>query len=281
MATPFILTRTKRVILGTSGANVELRNGEKHSQMTYRDVNIVPPDSPNLLYSTIKLVHCELPYSFYGIDETNNRIVINGIAIDVPIGFYTAYTLRDYINESNAISTSLLQLNTSTGKYTMENANSFTITGSILPAMGLDSGVYTSIWNGSTFRIDFPKAINLIKTKCLYINFPNLVLDSIDTRTGSSACLKSIQVNQPPFSIINYQNNEGGDMIINTFSIKNLDLEIRGDDGDYIDFQGQSWSMSLEVKTVWSMAKMYMPPSFTFTAGQAAILENTGEDTEA
>jgi len=278
MATPFILTRTKRVILGTGGANIELRNGDKFSQITYWNVNIIPPDSPNLLYSTIKLTHCELPYSFYGIDETNNRITINGNNIDVPIGFYTAYTLRDYINNANAISTTLLVLNTSTGKYTMENTNSFTITGSILPAMGLDAGTYTSIWNGSTFVIEFPKAINLIRTRCLYINFPNLVLDSLDTRTGNTSCLKSIQVNQPPFSIINYQNNESGDMLINNFSVKNLQLEIRGDDGDFINFQGQPWSISLEIKTVWSMAKIHMPQSFT---GPMPILENEGEDGEA
>jgi len=270
MSTSFVLTRTKQVILGTSGPNIELHNGEMFSNIIYRNVNIVPSDRPNLLYASIKITHCELPYSFYGVDESNNRITINGSNIDVPSGFYTAYTLRDYINNANALSTTLLVLNTSTGKYRIEHGNAFTISGTLLPAMGLEAGTYPAVWNGTVFAIEFTKAVNLIRTRSLYIHFPNLVLDSIDTRTGGVSCLKSIQVNQPPFSIINYQNSESNEMLVNNFPVKDLNLEIRADDNTFVNFQGQAWTIALEVKTVWSMVKLYGPFDFS---GQPAILD--------
>lgn len=245
------------MILGTSGSNVIVHNGDALSKITYSNINLVPPDSPTILYSTIKLTHCELPYSFYGIDETNNRITINGSTIEVPEGFYTAYTLRDFLNASNALSPTLFTLNTSTGRFSMEYSAPFTVTGTILPPMGLQAGTYNGIWNGSAYMVSFQYAVNLIRTRCLYITFPNLVLDGMDTRNNSSSCLKSIQVNQPPFSIINYQNNESSETLLHNASVANLELEIRGDDGELINFQGQAWTIALEVKTTMQMAKVY------------------------
>ena len=56
----------------------------------------------NILYHSIKLLHAEVPYSLYIINETNNKFNVNINSINslyvIPVGNYNAFTLKDVLN---------------------------------------------------------------------------------------------------------------------------------------------------------------------------------------
>ena len=114
-------------LTSTSKIGVKM-NSTLNSKINFQIPRFITKQS-NILYHSIKLLHAEIPYSFYIINETNNKFNVNINSINslyvIPVGNYNAFTLKDVLNAFN--SSLIFSLNNSTGKYSIESTSTFSI----------------------------------------------------------------------------------------------------------------------------------------------------------
>ena len=87
-------------LTSTSKIGIKM-NSTLNSKINFEITRFITKQS-NILYHSIKLLHAEIQYSFYIINETNNviNLVIDAINhfFTVPVGNYNAFTLLTVLN---------------------------------------------------------------------------------------------------------------------------------------------------------------------------------------
>ena len=238
-------------LTSTSKIGIKM-NSTLNSKINFEIPRFITKQS-NILYHSIKLLHAEIPYSFYIINETNNviNLVIDTINhfFTVPVGNYNAFTLLTVLNTiDNKI---LFTLNNSTGKYHIDSNFIFSVlSSSTLTKIigGISNTTYNAVLINNKYVLNFPFAVNLLGTKNIYIKC-NLILENLQTKTNDSQTLKSIPVNVPPFGLILYNNNENIETLVKNSQIDNLNIEIVDDDDNLINMNNQDWTICIELKT--------------------------------
>lgn len=271
------LIDTKQYYLSTSNSVItENLNFPLNSKIRYYINNIIDK-SPVVLYTSVKLSHAELPYSFYIINEYNNQFIINSQTIEVPFGNYNAIDLLNILNtllSQNGITASFT-FNTSNGKYSITSSSPFTIqSATIYGVIGLDKNTnYNGIFNGVTqlYQITFPYLVNTGGSKNIYVE-SNFITDNFQTLSNKNGILKSIPINVPPYGIIMYNNNENLETIVKNRDLPYLEISLLDDDGNLIDFNGLDWNICLEIKTT----KKYFANTINLINDQ--IIQSTEEN---
>ena len=247
------LTDSKQFYLTSTSKIGNKMNGTKNSKINFEIPRFITKQS-NILYHSIKVLHAEIPYSFYIVNETNNiiNLVIDSINhfFTVPVGNYNAFTLLTVLNSiDNKITFSL---NNSNGKYSISSNFPFSVLASstILKIIG---GSLNTLYNGvmdihNKYNLDFPFAVNLLGTRNIFIKC-NLILENLQTKTNDNQTLKSIPVNVPPFGLILYNNIENIESLVKNSQIDNLNIEIYDDEDTLINMNNQDWSITIELKT--------------------------------
>lgn len=242
-----VITDTKQINLSPSGATIK-QNGNLNSNLQFNIPFFIKKDR-NILYNTIKLLHAEIPYSFYIVNEYNNKLILSTGSVTLPFGNYNANTFLRDIQEllPNPMT---ITFNSLTGKFTLTNNHSF----SILPSstcselMGFDKNkTITSISD----NIMMPYPANFLGTKNLYIKTPSLIVENYNTTTKDYITLLTIPCNVPPFGIILFDNSASSKNVIkNTNSMDYLDVIIVDDNNNTVDFNNIEWTLTLEIETI-------------------------------
>ena len=247
------LTDSKQFYLtSTSKLGVKM-NGANNSKINFEIPRFITKQS-NILYHSLKLLHAEIPYSFYIINETNNiiNLVIDSINhfFTVPVGNYNAFTLLTILNTiDNKIT---FTLNNSNGKYSISSNFPFSLLSSSTLSKIIGGELKTTynaiIDINNKYNLNFPFAVNLLGTRNIFIKC-NLILENLQTKTNDNQTLKSIPVNVPPFGLILYNNIENIESLVKNSQIDNLNIEIYDDEDNLINMNNQDWSITLELKT--------------------------------
>ena len=112
-------------------------------------------------------------------------------------------------------------LDNATGKYSISYNFSFSVlsTSTLLKIIGgVLKTTYTAVMDiHNKYNLNFPFAVNLIRTKNIYIKC-NLILENLQTKTNDNQTLKSIPLNVPPFGLILYNNIENIESLVKFFS---------------------------------------------------------------
>lgn len=245
------ITETKQYYLSPSGIIATKKNGFFNSSILFNLPNFIN-ENKSTIYNTIKISHLEIPYSFYVINETNNRLVVNNQVLNIEFGNYNATTLLNAINGlfiESSINASI-SFKSSNGKYTLTSPSNITInsTSTINKIIGLDIGAYNGIFNGSTFVINFPYPVNCSGIKNILVK-SNLFTNNIDTFNGDSTILKSIPVNVPPYGIIMYSNYENTETFVKNRNLNILEIDLVDETHNYINFNNIDWSICIELRT--------------------------------
>ena len=246
------LTDSKQFYLTSTSKIGHKMNGTMNSKINFEIPRFITKQS-NILYHSLKLLHAEIPYSFYIINETNNviNLVIDSINhfLTIPVGNYNAFTLLTILNTiDNKITFSL---NNSNGKYSINSNFIFSVLNSstLTKIIGGEANItYNAIPINNAYVLDFPFAVNLLGTRNIYIKC-NLILENLQTKTNDNQTLKSIPVNVAPFGLILYNNIENIESLVKNSQIDNLNIEIYDDDNNLINMNNQDWSITLELKT--------------------------------
>jgi len=240
-------------LTSTSKIGVKM-NSTFNSKINFEIPRFITKQS-NILYHSLKVLHAEIPYSFYIINETNNiiNLVIDSINhfFVVPVGNYNAFTLLSILNTiDNKIT---FTLDNATGKYSISSNFIFSVLNSstLLKIIGgVLNTTYTAVMDiHNKYNLYFPFAVNLLGTKNIYIKC-NLILENLQTKTNDNQTLKSIPVNVPPFGLILYNNIENIESLVKNSQIDNLNIEIYDDEDNLINMNNQDWSITIELKSV-------------------------------
>lgn len=257
------LIDSKQYYLYSTSQMGNKENGSLNSKINFEIPQFITK-SKNILYHSIRLIHAEIPYSFYIINETNNKFNIleedfTVINLTIPLGNYNAYTLLTVINDLFKLynHSHIMSLDNVTGKYTLTSNKDFTIlnTSTILKVIG---GVLNTTYDAYIINnkhvFTFPYGVNLLGSKNIYVKATNLILENTNTQTRDKQTLKSIPVNVPPFGLIMYNNNENIETLVKNLQTDYLNIELTDDDNNLINFNNQDWSITIELKTLLNIS---------------------------
>lgn len=206
----------------------------------------------NIQNAYLSVVHAEVPNSFYIVNYTNNKFVLDGITYTLTRGNYNVNTfitmLLAIIPAGFAMTYSSI-----TTTFTMTNAvTSFTINASSTSStvnniMGLGSSDLTSSVVSLTNTIVMPNVCNFIPLQ--RINFRSTLFNfgcynSVD---GSSDIFLPLQNNAGQNSIINYVNQTQQKFLIQDRNITSFVVNVTDDLGRFINFNGIDWLMTLQI----------------------------------
>jgi hypothetical protein len=244
--------REKRLISLNSSSATTYYNGSFLSNLEFNFSSILSPDN-SIIYVEGGLQSAQLVASFYNV-ETNNNVFnyrISGINYNIQItpGNYNYSTLVSSM-------TSLLSLNGHTFTFALNQASNiltmtYTSVGTwqqILPSriytiLGMDNTTYNIVSN--TFAM--PNLFNLIGVTKIKIYSQNLSINSLDSinNCSSNNLIETISVYVPGFSLIVYNNVDSTYGHLKTSYLSTLDIQIKDQNGNFIDFHGIDWTMSI------------------------------------
>jgi hypothetical protein len=245
-----VITDAKQINLSSVSADVKYN--VLNSNMRFSIPFFIKKDK-NILYNTIKVLHAEIPYSFYIINEYNNILVLSTGTIAMPYGNYNANTFLRMIQP--LLPTGMtITFDTSNGKFTFTYNQAFAILAT--STFGALVGIKTSV-NSNSNKIICPYPANFLGTKNLYIKTPNIILENFNTITKDYITLFTIPVDVPPFGIILYDNISGSkNYIKNSNSMDYLDIIITDDNNNEVDFNSIDWTITIEVEATMQIPQI-------------------------
>jgi hypothetical protein len=256
----FDLIDTKQYYLSSNSKNITKYNGSYNSHLRVEIPNFIE-SRQNLQYSTISILTAQIPYSFYIINEYNNKFKFNNHIIELEYGNYNAKTLGDLINAEiqQHDATAKITLNQITGKYEITGNNTFSIDltlSDLAKVLGGEKGIYNGIFSlFSGFRVALPYLCNTSGSKYLNIKISNLLTENINLSSMDKNTLVSIPINVSPFGIIQYNNIYSVESLVKNDTMDNIELQITDDEGRYINFNNIDWSITIIVKSRVTMSK--------------------------
>jgi len=239
---------TKILYLSTKSSSGELLNGDMKSDVLYDLKNyLMYEDDKTVEYITISVPSCVLVNSNYIINQYNNTLTINSTTYTFPVGNYIAKTFVDIF--SSIVSGYTLAINTITSRFTITKTagGSFTILGSspISYVMGFSETIT------ATGSYTFSRVCNFLPNATYQLCVANgamyngLVL-AVDGRVSYSNILCSIPNDSRLNAQIVYQ-NQNNEFRLNSLSCDFLNIQIRDNNGNLVDFNGIATFFSLQI----------------------------------
>lgn len=237
-------------------------NGTQNSRVLFDFVNIIDK-SKDHLYMTMAVQSAEIPSSFYNVTIKNNitRVDRDDIAaafdITMPVGNYNADTylakfkeLYDAVTPSNVT----IALDAVTGIFNLQEALAdFTIksvgsTSYVLwgGEVGTDY-VFQKAASGAAASFGFPaNFLGVTKIKLSSDNLAGTNVDSSQLKT--TTLIDTVSVTATPFGLTIF-NSLGRETLMKAKRIEEIDLELRDQDDNLIDFNNAEWCISIIINT--------------------------------
>jgi len=226
----------------------------KHADQVYSkaecvfflDTPIAPPRGTRILMSVTDF---EIPYSFYTINSTNDKLKFTGITtINITHGNYNVNSLISFLNtELDSVASHI------TASYiTNQNQIRFVSSGS---AISIDTSVSTCLFEigfneddtQSNTTIQGTNGMNLAGIPNIYIRIKNITTANLDSKGQLASTLAKVNVNVNPLEYIFYMPQHPVYQTINETQFNNLHLSIEDEDGNKLELNGQFWSITLSI----------------------------------
>jgi len=198
----------------------------------------------------ISITNAIIPYSFYNVNETNNKIsyILDDTItynIVIPPANYNINTLIDALKLLMTGFT--ITYNSATNKLKIQHNSlswEFIEPTTANEIIGL-SDINIPFTDVYTFDSDI--GINLFTVRTLQISSNNFIMNNIDTsQPNRASIITSIPINVNMGSIIQYDNRHNIQSLIHDITnINNLHIQILDQDGDLLDLNGLHWSINL------------------------------------
>jgi hypothetical protein len=223
------------------------------SHMTYEFTGLLKEED-DILSAHITVQDAQIGVSFYNINYSNNTLkytIDNSIikSLIIPVGNYNIQSLKNEMKKQFFIAgyTLVITFSETTNKYTFIHDTlefSFLSSGStLLESIGFDSVVsYVS----SNKILYSEHCVSLLGIKKLVISSSALRTSSVASGKGGDI-LAVIPVNGGPRQIILYNNTSNSKSLLRNKTIDNIDIIIRSEDQNYVNFNNVEYSMTLSL----------------------------------
>ena len=222
---------------------------------TYSYALSSPVRCPTAARMLVSIIGMTLPNVIANITENNNKLSFQILTssgtsvliytITFPVGIYSAWTFRDYINgqtvaPANSVSCIYDEKTfrfsfVSTFRFQVfNNANRPTTCGAIIGAGKTDNNEYDYpiVYSSSpAYTVYMPSTVNFIPTPYIFLKINNFNLSNINSVGVINNTFVRIPVNANYGEIINYRPPEVNKFLINRTSINSIDLSLE----DYLN----------------------------------------------
>lgn len=239
------MIKTKTRIFNISSANAT--NGSFKSQ-----VNISLPDltfhHDNIQNAYLSVNHCEVVNSFYVVNYTNNKIVIDSITYTIPVGNYNVNTFMAQLLLLIPVGFAITYSSITT-KITFTNATvDFTINGSssqstINKVIGLGTTDITS----TARTLTLPYVVNFLPLPRINFKSNFLKFNNYNSVDNTSDTFLSLQNSAQQNSVIYYNNQTNSKYLIDDKNITSFVITVTDDLNDLINFNNVDWTMSFQI----------------------------------
>ena len=168
--------------------------------------------------------------------------------ITIPVGNYNGNSLinslKSLINDSNFI----ISISKITGKLTFTHNKSFIIYTDNDHSIGYILGFDLNNLYYSTGILTCPYPLNLLGYKRLEIYTQGLQTNNYSSlNNGMCTLLSIIPIDQPAWGLIMYNNYTDTKNIIQNLTLDSLDIQIKGEDENYINFNNIDWTIKCKL----------------------------------
>lgn len=249
-----IVSDTRTIHLNTRTASK--LNGTFNSKVSWFIKDLLEP-SQDTHYTTIKVLHMELPRSWYIVNSSNDKLQLDmnsqTYLITLTHGNYQSTSfvamLKPMLPSGFSITFSDV-----TGKYTIaHDTYNFTISNaSCYELIGL--APYIS-YSSTNRNLVCPFPCNFLGTSNVYVKSNNLLLSNYSTLDQTYNNLINLQVNVPPYGTIKYSNLTNTEYIIRNTQLSYLELELKDENNSYIDMNSVEWSLTITINKMVNYVK--------------------------
>ena len=227
-----------------STAGIPTFNGATKADLTFyfHTPIIYIPSSYDCILSCVS---ASIPYIWGNIDSTNNRFAVSiaGVehAVTLHAGSYSVDNLvailGDRIPELSFAYSSNSHLVT-----IVHATEDFTLTDtSLSDFLGFATKVSTGLTLSST------KPINMIKTTSVFVETPDLLSESFDSRVqGQSGIVCRIPVTGSPGNLLTWTNIFGAHTKLALKQINHVRIRLLDDQRNVLDLRGYTWTVTLQ-----------------------------------
>ena len=263
-------TENKLINLTSESAN-QFYNSTFLSNLSFNTPGLLTPN-PLIKRIEISTIHAEIPVSFYTINYSNSFLkysINNGTIfnVQIPVGNYNANTLITALSTLiNNVNFTII-INKVTGVLQFFCNQTFTIytdsTFSIGKVLGFN--LNTSYVSAETplYTLTALYPLNLLGIKKINISSQTLHTSNFSSANGTTSLINSISVDQPPFSLIVYQNTSGAKFTLNNSYINKIDLALYDEDFNYINFNNINWSILFCLYITYEIPASIIPAQIT------------------
>lgn len=250
----------EKKLINLNSEDAESINGSFKSNLLFNFSNVLT-EQKDIIFVEGGIYQASIPASFYATNYTNNvlyYIIFNGTyttySITIPVGNYnftsyaSACTSQFLLNGHNII----LTINKNNGILTFtytptggESLYSFQELGStswLINGFSTGSGDFLATTN--TITPLYP--LNLLGIKKIKIFSDTFGVSSVDSkRFQTSNLLDTFNVDVPAYSLILHSNSDGTYGRINKKVINQIDIQLKDEKNDYINFNNVDFSITM------------------------------------
>ena len=217
-------------------------------------------DERTMLYVEGGVLNAQIPVSFYQVAYYNNTLYYNvgatTYSITVPVGNYNFATFATAVEGAFLVNghTFEILINDTTGKLQfslISGGMGFTFLGqssgtTIFKILGFDPT--QNYPDDGANNLYAPYLLNLLGAKKLKIFSQTFSNSSFDSRSATSGNLIStISVDAPSYGLIIYNNTQDSYGRLKVRRIDSIDIQIKDEYGNFINFNNTDWSITLAV----------------------------------
>ena len=255
------ITETKVITLNSINA-VEVSNPTFMSDVRFNFPSVVAPEE-NILYNTFSIQSGTFPFSFYNVNELNDKLVINiggsDLLMTIPEGNYNtsnlAATFKGLFTSLTGSNVAFV-LDAKTGVYSLTSlTENETITikhagSTSFRVFGLRAGQDKTFSYNTANPTSFDFPANLLGAKKIQVYSSALSGHNLDSKTlGANSLLGTIPINAPVFGLITFDLGRNNETVIKNPTVNAIDIQLKDEYDNFIDFNSTDWALTIIIKT--------------------------------
>lgn len=232
----------------------------KYNNTSYSDVDFTLPqiEAQDGFTLYLSVLHAVIPYSFYSVNSTNSILFYSenyqatpiNTTIYIPYGNYNANQLASYLTAN--LPRTNVTYNSITNKFTFTNTTyDFKILTAFSTCQNLLGVSTDDLYNTSIGKsLTLAKQVNLSSTRMINIG-TNLQTGCINNlRVNNQDILACIPVTKSPYSLIDYTNQNGFRVNLNTNTLNFINIKLLDQNGRSLEINQQYFSITLQLDIV-------------------------------
>lgn len=250
---PHIIIESKLIVLNSADATK--LNGGMNSNVIF-EFNDVMLKSNDIVYTTLAVLDAEIPASYYNVNSINNTTSItrNSVNYDIVVspGNYNVLQFITEFKSRYAIATSgtlAMSFDTITGKLSIQDTAFDLIINDNLSSsyilLGAVKGTSPTFSKTATPMNSFDSLANFLGVTRIKLLSDTLVSRNIDSNNmTTTTVIDTLGASAGDFGLTVY-NSLGRETLLLAKRIQEIDIQIKDQFNNFIDFNFTNWNISL------------------------------------